>query len=358
MNKRGKDKTEPRYLRIGAVVFLLILIFFGIAVASSSCRAVTTDNAEEQTTARTSASAEKEAEEAETITEKYTETAGETAASIVVYPRKTNKTKELSKDYDTKNAVLICTENNEIIADRNSTEKMYPASLTKVMTLIVAVENISDLSDTVTITYDMVAPMIELDVSRAGFLPDETPTLEDVLYGMILMSGADASLAAANYVSGSEEAFVSLMNEKAAELGLKDTHFTNTVGLHDEEHYSTAADMAVILEYALRNDFCRKVLSAYEYKVAPTRQNPDGLKFESTIFSRMYGDEMPGVVINGGKTGYTDEAGNCIESFAEIKGKTYILVLCGGTTNWNNIYNTLSAYSEYCAGGKPYEPPV
>ena len=107
MNKRGKDKTEPRYLRIGAVVFLLILIFFGIAVASSSCRAGTTDNAEEQTTARTSASAEKEAEEAETITEKYTETAGETAASIVVYPRKTNKTKELSKDYDAKNAFLF-----------------------------------------------------------------------------------------------------------------------------------------------------------------------------------------------------------------------------------------------------------
>ncbi|HRR76501.1 MAG TPA: serine hydrolase [Ruminococcus sp.] len=358
MNKRGKGKTEPRYLRIGAVVFLLILIFFGIVLSSSSCRAVTADNADEQTDARTSAAAVSDAEESEPISGEYSDHAGETAASIVVYPRKTNKTKELSKDYDAKTAVLICTDNNEIIADRNSTKKIYPASLTKVMTLVVAVENISDLSEKVTITYEMVEPMIELDASRAGFIPGETPTLEDVLYGMILMSGADASLAVADHVAGSEEAFVRLMNDKAKEMGLKDTHFTNTVGLHDEEHYSTAADMAVILEYAVRNDTCRKVLSAYEYKVAPTEQNPDGLTFESTIFSRMYGDEMPGVVVKGGKTGYTDEAGNCIESFAVIEGKTYILVLCGGTTNWNNIYNTLSAYSEYCAGGKPYEPPA
>ena len=71
----------------------------------------------------------------------------------------------------------------------------------------------------------------------------------------------------------------------------------------------------------------------------------------------MYGDEMSGVLIKGGKTGYTDESGNCIESFAEIGGKTYILVLCGGTTKWNNIYNTLSAYSVYCAKGEPYSPP-
>ena len=82
--------------------------------------------------------------------------------------------------------------------------------------------------------------MIDLEASRAGFEPGETPTMREVLYGMILTSGGDASLAAAEHIAGSEEAFVKLMNNKAEELGLKCTHFTNTVGLHDENHYSTA----------------------------------------------------------------------------------------------------------------------
>ena len=225
------------------------------------------------------------------------------------------------------------------------------------MTLIVAAENIDDLSATIKITHEMVAPYITLDASRAGFEPDENPTLKDVLYGMILCSGADASLAAAEYVAGSEEEFVKLMNAKCDEIGLKHTHFTNVVGLHDKNNYSTAEDIAVLLEYAVQNKTCREILSAVEYKVPPTKQNPEGLIFDSTLFSRMYGDEMPGVKILGGKTGFTDESGNCIATFAEVNGKTYILVLCGGTTNWNNVYNTLSAYSEYCAGGKAYVPP-
>jgi D-alanyl-D-alanine carboxypeptidase (penicillin-binding protein 5/6) len=358
MNRKGIDKTERRYLQIGAVVFLLVLIFIVVVSTVTSCHAVMDDNADERSEARTSAAAASDADSIETMTEISQDTPEDTAASIVVYPRKTNKTKELSKDYDAKNALLFCIEDNEIIAERKSREKMYPASLTKVMSLIVAAENIPDLSERVTITYDMVAPMIELDASRAGFEPDETPTLEDALYGMILMSGADAALAVADYVSGSEESFVQLMNEKAVDMGLKNTHFANPIGLHDKENYSTAEDMAVILEYAFRNELCRKVLSTYEYTVPATKQNPEGLRFTSTLFSRMYGDEMPDVVIEGGKTGYTDEAGNCIESFAEIKGKTYILVLCGATTNWNNIYDTLSIYSVYGAGGKPYEPPT
>jgi D-alanyl-D-alanine carboxypeptidase (penicillin-binding protein 5/6) len=261
------------------------------------------------------------------------------------------------KEYDAKNAILINVDDNEVVAYRDEHVQLYPASLTKIMTLVVAVENIDDLSATVPITYEMVAPYIALDASRAGFEPDETPTLRDVLYGMILCSGADASLAAAEYVAGSEKAFVKLMNEKCDEIGLKHTHFTNVVGLHDKNNYSTAEDIAVLLEYAVQNDTCREILSALDYKVAPTEQNPEGLEFSSTLFSRMYGDEMPGVKVLGGKTGFTDEAGNCIATFADANGKTYILVLCGGTTNWNNVYNTLSAYSEYCAGGEAYVPP-
>jgi D-alanyl-D-alanine carboxypeptidase (penicillin-binding protein 5/6) len=113
--------------------------------------------------------------------------------------------------------------------------------------------------------------------------------------------------------------------------------------------------MAMILEYAIGNETCRKILSTNKHRVRKTEQNPEGLELESTLFSRMRGDEMKGVKVLGGKTGFTDKAGNCLGTFAEVNGETYILILCGGKTNWNMVYGTLSAYSVYCAGGEPYE---
>jgi len=353
MNKGRKQAVFQRCLLYGAAVFLLVLIAFGVVLVRSSSG--NKDDGSAEMTAITLAASEKHTNSSPEG-EKDTQIR-EPAASFVVYPERNNRSVEFSEDYDAKSAVLICCDSNEIVAYRSENEKIYPASLVKVMSLIVAVENTDDISETVAVTDDMVYPLNELEASMAGFMPGETFALEDVLYGMILESGADAALAAAVHTAGSEERFVELMNRKAGELGLKNTHFTNVVGLHHEENYSTAADMAVILEYALQNAVCRQFLERYEYKTAPTEQHPEGLTFTSTLFSRMYGDEMPGVKILGGKTGYTDEAGNCIETYADINEKTYILVLCGGKTNWNNIYDTLSAYSVYCAGGKRYEPP-
>lgn len=354
MNKGRKQAVLKRCLLFGAAVFLLVLIAFGLVLVRSS--SVKKDSESAEKTAITLAASETHTK-ISPESEKETQT-GKLAASFVVYPEKTKKSSEFSEDYDAKSAVLICCDDNEIVAYRSENERIFPASLAKVMTLIVAAENAGDLSETVTVTDDMVYPLNELEASMAGFMPGETFALEDALYGMILQSGADAALAVAVHTAGSEEKFVELMNRKADELGLKNTHFTNVVGLHHEENYSTAADMAVILEYALSNSRCRQFLERYEYTTAPNEQHPEGLTFTSTLFSRMYGDEMPGVKILGGKTGYTDEAGNCIETYAEINGKTYILVICGGKTNWNNIYDTLSAYSVYCAGGKRYEPPA
>lgn len=349
--KHGRKKKKPVfYLQTAAFILLLLILIYGIltvirlkkkenniTVSVRTSTAVT----EQTTTSYTTTT--------EPVEELFTEQTEDS-----VYPDRTDKSQRLSKDYKAEHALLMNADTQEVITYRNANARMYPASLTKIMTLIVAVENIEDLSDTVTITDDMVFPMIELEAARAGFMPDETPTLEDVLYGMILTSGADAALAAAEYVAGSEEAFVRLMNEKAEEFGLEGTHFTNVVGLHDKEHYSTATDMALILKYAIQNETCRKIISAYEYKVPPTEQNTEGLTFTSNFLSRMYGDEMPGVTIKGGKTGFTDEAGNCIESFAEINGETYILVMCGCTDRWNAIYDTLSVYSVYGAGGEKY----
>lgn len=351
MNKRRKRKVKVNYFRVGMAAFLLVLIIIGIIFIASSC----SDSSEDdnilagnfvQTSAATDAA-----------TEEQTTELIEAAMPTVIYPSKSEKTDLLSEDFDAKYAVILDTETNEIVACREYKTRMFPASLTKVMTLIVAVENIEDLSQTVSITAEMIDPMIQQQASRAGFVAGETPTLEQVLYGVVLPSGADAALAAAQYVAGSEEAFVEMMNLKAREMGLKSTHFTNVVGLHNELHYSTAEDMALILKYAIENETCRKILSTYQYEIPPTELNPEGLLLTSTVFSRMEGTEMPNVVVKGGKTGYTDEAGQCLESFAEINGKTYIMVLAGGTSKWKTVYDTLTGYSVYCAGGEAYDPP-
>lgn len=354
MNKRRKHRYKIHYFRIGIAVLLLVLIIIGFSFLCSSCKkhiensAVQTGNSAAATTAAPT----------EEISVEPTTEVTETAVPIVVYPDLASDSIEFDEETDTKYAVLIDTEANEIIAQKNYNTRMYPASLTKVMTLIVAVENAKSLSDTVTITADMIDPMINLHASRAGFVAGETPTVEQILYGTILPSGADAALAAAVYVAGSEEAFVAMMNQKAQEMGLKNTHFTNVVGLHDENHYSTAEDMALILEYAIRNETCRKILSTYQHQIPATEYNPEGLLLTSTLFSRMEGTEMPGVTVCGGKTGFTDEAGQCLETFAEINGKTYILVFAGGISKWQAVYLTLSTYSVCCAGGEAYVPPV
>lgn len=351
MNKRRKRKYRIHYFRIGMAAFLLVLIIMGIVFIFSSCG---DDSPDDTVKTGFNVTATTAVTQPPPVTTTVTATA---AVPFIDYPTLKSDTIEYDEETDTKYAVLIDTETNEIVAQKNYNVRMYPASLTKVMTLLVAAENISDLNDTVLITADMIDPMIDMHASRAGFCAGETPTLEQVLYGVSLPSGADASLAAATYVAGSEAAFVQLMNEKAEEMGLKNTHFTNVVGLHDDNHYSTAEDMAMILQYALQNDTCREILSTYQYFIPPTEYNPEGLLLTSTVFSRMEGTEMPGVVVQGGKTGFTDQAGQCLETFAEINGKTYVLVLAGGISKWQAVYITLSSYSVYCAGGLPYDPP-
>lgn len=138
-----------------------------------------------------------------------------------------------------------------------------------------------------------------------------------------------------------------MMNEKVGELGLENTHFTNPTGLHDAEQYSTCHDIALILEYACRDEFMKTVLSTYEYTTAKTLQHPEGILLHSTMQTRLYGDEAGGMFIVGGKTGYTTEAKNCLASFAvkydsdtesesAVYGKDaqYIFVTAYGGTVW------------------------
>lgn len=238
-------------------------------------------------------------------------------------------------------------ESGNIVAGRNCNEKIYPASMTKVMTLLVAVDNITDFNKTYTFGAELLSDLYFQEASVAGFLEGETVGVEDLLYGLILPSGADSAVAVATIAAGSEEAFAELMNQKAEELGLKNTHFTNPTGLHNEEQYTTPSEMAMIMEAAMSNPLCAKYLSTYQYTTAATEQHPEGILLTSTMFSRMYGDEVTGVEITAGKTGYTDEALHCLVSFATKDGKHYIAVEAGAQDKWYTIFDTFALYESY-----------
>lgn len=244
-------------------------------------------------------------------------------------------------------AALLCVDDNKLIAGKNSLEKIYPASMTKVMTLIVAVENMEDIDDTFTMSYDIVHYLILQKASRAGFEEGEEVKIHDLLYGLILPSGADAAMALAEKISGSEEEFVKLMNKKCDELGLKNTHFMNTTGLHDKDQYTTPLEMAVIMSYAMQNETCAKILSTYEYTTEPTAFHPEGMELVSNMFSRMYGDEAEGALIIAGKTGYTAEAGNCLVSYAVKGGKHYVAVSAGASNKWHVVFDAFELYGNY-----------
>lgn len=248
--------------------------------------------------------------------------------NAIPYTKITDNTVALNDSINSEYAILINSDTGEILAQKNYTNKMYPASLTKIMTLLVALDNIKDLNDTYEMSYIIIDPLYRSGASLAGFSSGEKVKIIDLLYGIILPSGADATCGIANYISGSEEAFVELMNKKAQELGLANTYFANSSGLYDDNNYTTAYDMALILKAALENKLARQILSTTQYTSAKTTQHPQGVWMDSTLSHYIRGNEPENeTVIIGGKTGYVSQSGNCIASFAEsVNGNNYILV--------------------------------
>ena len=226
-------------------------------------------------------------------------------------------------------AVLMQAGSGRVVGDINGETPMYPASMTKIMTTIVAIENLSDLNQEITVTNDMIANLYAQDATQAGFQPGETVQAIDLLYGVMLPSGADCCIALADTIAGSEEGFVELMNQKAEKLGLENTHFCNTTGLHADDHYSTAKDIAELLRYALKNSTFREIIESPYHSTPGTNVHPDGITFYSTMFKNLSDTTVIDGKIMGGKTGFTSEAGCCLASFAEIDDIEYILVTAG-----------------------------
>lgn len=224
------------------------------------------------------------------------------------------------------NAILVELETGKVLGEKKADEKIYPASLTKIMTAVLAVENIGDLQERITVPEEIFPKLYEEGASMAGFCPGEEAVGLDLLYGVLLPSGAECCLTFADRIAGSEEDFVDMMNEKAKELGMEHTHFTNSTGLQDEDHYSTVRDISVLLRYALAGDTFRQVFTSSSYSTNPSACHPEGFTFYSTMFQEMNSAAVTDGEILGGKTGYTKEAGLCLASLAVIGPKEYILI--------------------------------
>ncbi len=244
-------------------------------------------------------------------------------------------------EINSKSAILYDLDSDKVLYEKNSNEITSIASLTKIMTSIVSIENISSLSDNVVITNDMIKGLIEQDAMVCGYKVGDTVTYEELLYSSLLPSCADATNALAISLTGSISNFVSLMNEKALALGLSNTHFVNTSGLDIENHYSTAYEVSVILKYALKNDTFKKIYTTKYYRIE------SGQILMSNLEKNLIRYNLKMDYVLGSKTGYTDDAGLCLSSIASYNGINYLLITIGADPTLDLPYNIIDSNTIY-----------
>lgn len=245
-------------------------------------------------------------------------------------------------DVQAKNILLYNVNDNKILYELNSKEKISIASLTKIMTAVVAIESLENLDEVVSVpsgAFYNVAGYAE-----AGFKVGEHVTIKDLLYGTLLPSGADAAQSLAILTSGSLSSFVEKMNEKASSLGMNSTHYENPVGRDHEQNYSTLSDLAKLLFYALENPVFYEIYTTRQYITL------NNLELSSTLVipSSKYNLNIEN--IKGSKSGYTKNAGLCLSSIAEFNGVQYLLITAGSHYESgfpNHIVDSLAIYNYF-----------
>lgn len=237
-----------------------------------------------------------------------------------------------------KYVILYNLNDDEVLFEQDSNKQTSIASLTKMMTALVAIENIDDFDELVTITNEDF--LGTSGYSKAGFSVGDTVTYEDLLYGILLPSGADAVNAIVNNTLG-YDFFVTEMNNLADQIGLSNTSFSNPIGKDDEDNYSTASDIATLLKYALKNETFKKIFTTKEYTTS------NGLILESTLYP--YKDILDVDKIAGSKSGFTKDAGRCLASIATLNGVDYLLVVINASTdqNYSAVLDSLTIYDYY-----------
>lgn len=347
----------------GAAIIAVLVVIMLVAVGSAALVVTGRNTIQESDAVDAAMEADREKElnktEESSLADDSSKTEEEPEKSNL-YPTLSDSYKDISiKDLSCKSAILIDAENNQTLAGEDVGKKIYPASLTKLLTLLVAVENIDDLDATYKFTADDIDPLIEDNASRAGFEAGEEVTMKDLLYSSILVSGADGTVGLANSVAGSEKAFAELMNQKIKELGLTGTEFVNSSGLHDKKHFSTVQDLAVITKAVYDNETCRKIITADTYKTSKTKEHKDGIELTSIVASRFEGyyvdvdgDDEADAKILGGKTGFTDEALYTLSTVCEYKDHIYICVTAKSKDEFKSVEDTIAIYERYLPGGK------
>ena len=244
-------------------------------------------------------------------------------------------------DIKSNNAILYNMNDNNIIYEKNAYDKVQIASLTKIVTAITYIENNSDLDSYVTIKWNM---LYGLDgYAKVGLYNGLKISRKDLLYALMLPSAADAAQALAIDSSGSISSFVDLMNKEVEKIGVKDTHFTNPVGMDSTANYSTAYDMAQILIYALKNDTFKTLFEADSYYMSSIDK-----KINKTVKDKERDYGINTSIIKGAKTGYTDMAGLCLASTSTLNDVNYLLITIGAPTNYPyHITDSIDIYNYY-----------
>ena len=225
-----------------------------------------------------------------------------------------------------------------LLYSKNDTKKTSIASLTKMMTTLVAIEEIDNLDKIVTIKERDFEGTV--GYSKAGFKVGDKVTYRDLLYGIILPSGADAVNAVVNNTLGYDK-FIKKMNETAKKIGMNDTSYANPVGKDDENNYSTSSDLAKLLKYALKNETFKTIFTTKNYKTS------NGLNLESTV--NRYENILNTNEIKGAKSGFTKDAGRCLASITTLNNVDYLLVVINSSTisPYNAVKDTITIYDYY-----------
>ena len=249
-------------------------------------------------------------------------------------------------------ALLINLSSGEVLFDHQADVRTYPASVTKMMTVLVGLEH-GNMDDEVVVEADFEGLFFS-QAAQAGFEYGEVRTFSEIIHGVLLPSGGDATEALANHIAGSYEDFVGLMNIKALELGMFDTHFVTATGLHDDNHYTTAYDIAILMEYGFQNPVFREMFVREAYELE--EPNLFGYVMYSTFNLFAPTTVFDGGEILGGRTGFTIPAGRCLASLATNGEDEFILITFGamledGDDSILHILDALTIY-EYFLGGE------
>lgn len=245
-----------------------------------------------------------------------------------------------ANDFDITGEYVTLYNMNEdtLLYSKNDTKKTSIASLTKMMTTLVAIEEIDNLDKIVTIKERDFEGTV--GYSKAGFKVGDKVTYRDLLYGIILPSGADAVNAVVNNTLGYDK-FIKKMNETAKKIGMNDTSYANPVGKDDENNYSTSNDLAKLLKYALKNETFKTIFTTKNYKTS------NGINLESTV--NRYENILNTNEIKGAKSGFTKDAGRCLASITTLNNVDYLLVVINSSTTspYNAVKDTITIYDYY-----------